>query len=369
MKQWYLPALESLLGELKKDKKVKGLDFLQDFVLENREIYFQELEFEDIDQFVTDQFEQFQNWLKAQSGVKVLANGKWVEPGSSAETIGEGFDPGSTTSEADILSSGDVALLDLEVFDISPTQFDSFKDLYAKLSATNLNEVKYKCAFRLARCGELNNDVPDYELINLWINASDAATEAGFKENVCDSLFEVAYHYQRISKFREAAEYFEKSAKALADSDSRRKRQILKNARAQYQMIGDHDAATKVFLEEKELEAKSARRSLKLALFVYKITSNYGESPGRVALNVLCVWFLFVISFSLFLAGKGLSQDYPDRILDCIYYSVVTFTTLGYGDITPENAFGKIASGVLAILGLLYTSLFMVTVVRRYARD
>ena len=369
MKKWYSPALESLRKVLREKKRINGLDFLQDYVLDNRENYFQELEFEDVDQFVTDQFDDFQSWLTAQAGVRVLANGKWVEPGSAADSSGSGFDPSHGTSEKSAISSDDAALLDLEVFNISPSHFESFKTLYAKLAATNLSEAKYKCAFRLAKCGEIKNDVPDYELINFWIYASDAAAEAGFKDNACDCLSEAAYHYQRISKFREAAEYFEKAAQVLADSDSKRKRQILKNARAQYQMIGDHDSATKVFLEEKELEAKAAKRSLKFALFIYWLTSNYGESPGRVALNVLGVWVLSVIVFSLFLVSEDLSQGFLGRLLDCIYYSVVTFTTLGYGDITPENAFGKIASGALAILGLLYTSLFMVTVVRRYGRD
>jgi hypothetical protein len=47
---------------------------------------------------------------------------------------------------------------------------------------------------------------------------------------------------------------------------------------------------------------------------------------------------------------------------------VANHRTLGYGDIYPVTIPGKLLAGALAILGLLYTSLFMVTVVRKYAR-
>ncbi|ART63122.1 potassium channel family protein [Kushneria marisflavi] len=368
MNEWYEAAIESLLNDLEKEEKIIGLDFLQDFVLENREDYFQDLEFEDIDQFVTDQFDDFQGWLRTQAGIKVLANGKWIKSDSATESSGSDFSLDLEMLEENILNPDDIELLDLEAFNLSPDHFDSLKSLYARLAATRLAESKYKCAFRLAKCGELNNDIPDYERIQLWINASEAANEAELKDKVCDSLYEAAYHYQRISKFREAAQYFERSAESLVDHDPKRKHQILKNARTQYQMIGDHDAASKVFLQEKDLEYKSSNRPSKLVLFLYKITSNYGESPSKVAWNILFVWVIYTAVFCFFLSSENLGQGYLARLLNCFYYTVVTFTTLGYGDITPLNPFGKIASGFLAVLGLLYTSLFMVTVVRRYAR-
>ena len=57
-----------------------------------------------------------------------------------------------------------------------------------------------------------------------------------------------------------------------------------------------------------------------------------------------------------------------DSFTTCFYFSVVTFTTLGYGDFSPVNAFTRLISSSEAICGLLLTSLFMVTVVRKYAR-
>jgi hypothetical protein len=42
-----------------------------------------------------------------------------------------------------------------------------------------------------------------------------------------------------------------------------------------------------------------------------------------------------------------------------LYLSVVTFVTLGYGDITPTNTFGMIVCPIEALLGYLMLGLFI----------
>lgn len=368
MADWYTVALDKLIDDLKSNEKVSGLDFLEDFVLENREQYFEDLEFDDVDRFVSNQFEDFQDWLTKQTEVKVLPNGKWVKQTLAVGSTHSVFTSSLETAEEMLLNDEDIKLLELQIYEITPSNFEDFQALYAKLSGANLAEYKYKCALRLAKCGEIKTEVLDYQLIKLWVNAFDAASEAGFKDKACDSLSEAAYHCLRISKYKDAAQHFEKAAEILDDNKFDLKSQLLKNARTQYQAVGDHDSATKVFLEEKNLERRSASRPVKLALFLYRFTSNYGESPSRVAINVIFVLAFSVLFFYVTLVSEDLSTAFFEKLVDCFYYSVVTFTTLGYGDITPENISGKIFSGFLAFLGLVYTSLFMVTVVRKYAR-
>ncbi|HHX8564391.1 TPA: ion channel [Vibrio diabolicus] len=50
-----------------------------------------------------------------------------------------------------------------------------------------------------------------------------------------------------------------------------------------------------------------------------------------------------------------------------VYFALVTFTTLGYGDFSPVGAVRFVATAQ-ALLGLLLTSLFMVTLVRKFSR-
>ena len=40
------------------------------------------------------------------------------------------------------------------------------------------------------------------------------------------------------------------------------------------------------------------------------------------------------------------------RVLDAFYYSVVTITTVGYGDLTPTQDTSKIAASVLILLSI-----------------
>ena len=51
------------------------------------------------------------------------------------------------------------------------------------------------------------------------------------------------------------------------------------------------------------------------------------------------------------------------------YYSFVTMTTLGYGDIVPGTAIGRIVSVLLGLVGILFTGVVVAAAVQavRYA--
>ncbi|HED38439.1 MAG TPA: two pore domain potassium channel family protein, partial [Ignavibacteria bacterium] len=44
---------------------------------------------------------------------------------------------------------------------------------------------------------------------------------------------------------------------------------------------------------------------------------------------------------------------------DSLYFSVVTITTLGYGDISPTGGIGKLLTGSEAVFGILILGLFL----------
>lgn len=45
--------------------------------------------------------------------------------------------------------------------------------------------------------------------------------------------------------------------------------------------------------------------------------------------------------------------------IECIYFSIVTITTLGYGDILPANDTGRIIAGIESVLGITLIGLFL----------
>ncbi|MCE2570198.1 ion channel [Motilimonas eburnea] len=103
----------------------------------------------------------------------------------------------------------------------------------------------------------------------------------------------------------------------------------------------------------------------------------YGEEPIRVVLFSLLLiiasaifYFFFGISF----AGDIVAFDHQADLLtngiaflECLYYSVVTFTTLGYGDFTPVGLSRGMAA-IEAFTGSFTLALFVVVFVKKMTR-
>jgi len=51
-----------------------------------------------------------------------------------------------------------------------------------------------------------------------------------------------------------------------------------------------------------------------------------------------------------------------------VYFSAITFLTVGYGDIAPNNEFVALLAGAEGFIGLFMMSYFTVAVVRRLLR-
>lgn len=69
----------------------------------------------------------------------------------------------------------------------------------------------------------------------------------------------------------------------------------------------------------------------------WRLTAGYGESLLRWASSCTAVMIAFAIMFRVFNAIEP-AKDW----FDYLYYSIVTFTSLGAGDIQPANAIGKL---------------------------
>jgi len=103
----------------------------------------------------------------------------------------------------------------------------------------------------------------------------------------------------------------------------------------------------------------------------------YGERPLRVVLFSMLAILCFALLYFIFGISDGnqliqwnnqhsLGQNLDD-ILNCLYFSVVTFTTLGYGDLTP---FGptRFFAAIEAFIGSFTLALFVVVFVKKMTR-
>ncbi|WP_440875339.1 ion channel [Thalassotalea sp. PLHSN55] len=103
----------------------------------------------------------------------------------------------------------------------------------------------------------------------------------------------------------------------------------------------------------------------------------YGENPVRIILLSIILIIICAVLYAL----SGL--NYQDQLyvmsfeksvaenchifLSCLYYSVVTFTTLGYGDFTPIG-FSRAIAAMEAFTGSFTIALFVVVFVKKMTR-
>lgn len=106
-------------------------------------------------------------------------------------------------------------------------------------------------------------------------------------------------------------------------------------------------------------------RTLRLLRFLrlFKITryNNSMEliksvmSEKRSELGVTCFVIIIVMiiaSFLMFYAENAAQPDHFPNVLACIWWSIVTLTTVGYGDVFPVTGIGRFIGGVIAFLGI-----------------
>ncbi len=93
-----------------------------------------------------------------------------------------------------------------------------------------------------------------------------------------------------------------------------------------------------------------------LASWILKVTCFYGQSLSLWAFWVLAVIFFFSTLFWFF---PNFIKGHDRSFLDCLYFSFVTFTTLGYGDIIPNHYIGKLCAMIEVSLGYVMGGLLI----------
>lgn len=70
--------------------------------------------------------------------------------------------------------------------------------------------------------------------------------------------------------------------------------------------------------------------------------------------HIVEVWIFGLVYFILFSIGNvgSIIGKFSFNILDCVYYSFVNYTTLGYGDLVPEG-YIRFVAGTESLVGLV----------------
>ena len=79
------------------------------------------------------------------------------------------------------------------------------------------------------------------------------------------------------------------------------------------------------------------------------------------------VWAVLFVQIERWSPGSFVLPDQTDLWSTMIYYSLVTLTTLGYGDVLPATPLAQIAAGLEAVVGVLYIAVMVGSIVGAFS--
>lgn len=106
-----------------------------------------------------------------------------------------------------------------------------------------------------------------------------------------------------------------------------------------------------------------------LPFFLMGLLCGWGERPLRATISAISIITLYAVLFFIFKSIRpAFSADYIPSFLDYLYYSTITFTTVGYGDFLPKaDTAYKLLAGSEAFIGIFMMGLFVFSLGRRYS--
>ncbi len=76
------------------------------------------------------------------------------------------------------------------------------------------------------------------------------------------------------------------------------------------------------------------------------------KKPELLITGFVAFIILIIASFLMYhIEGQHQPEKFPN-ILESFWWAIATLTTVGYGDVYPVSGFGKIISGIIALLGI-----------------
>lgn len=78
----------------------------------------------------------------------------------------------------------------------------------------------------------------------------------------------------------------------------------------------------------------------------------YAKRSELLTVLLVLSILLFIASSLMYFAENGAQPDKFANIPQAIWWSVITLTTVGYGDVVPVTVMGRMLAGVIAIVGI-----------------
>ncbi len=212
-----------------------------------------------------------------------------------------------------------------------------------------------------------NNQISDCDCRGLKIMNS-AIEKLKFEDKNITKLDEYVF-IDTIRIDKKYKKSYEEAAKVYKNISKKLKENNLINYASEYYYLS------------KCIENKSLTGIDKINSTIYWLLCGYGERPTYALITSLEIIFAFavlymftglsidgtVVSYAEVFSYGFLQRNMITDFMSCLYFSMVTFTTVGYGDITPLNM-SIFLSGVEMFLGLTMMGIWTATLARKITR-
>lgn len=155
--------------------------------------------------------------------------------------------------------------------------------------------------------------------------------------------------------------------KKIDESDSQKAIKVYLNLEKYYKLNDCPDQAGQFYYKRKILRRRLQNEPYRFLSFLFDLLCGYGEKPY----NVLIWWFVTISLFAIAYGSMGgPSGNGETDLWDSLYFSGVTFTTLGFGDLHPDpgSTIMKLFAAGEAFIGAFLMSLFVVCLTRKLMR-
>lgn len=160
------------------------------------------------------------------------------------------------------------------------------------------------------------------------------------------------------------------------NNDYKKAKEVYRNLKNYFRQEGMYNVSGEYYYREKLMETKYDWKEKKYLQWIgnmfLKLITGYGERP----LNILIWWISIIFGCTLiyyFFSGiyNGIAcniTSYNPNFLETLYFSIVTFTTLGFGDLAPKPGFFQLFASFEALIGAIFMALFIFVFVRKMIR-
>lgn len=157
------------------------------------------------------------------------------------------------------------------------------------------------------------------------------------------------------------------------------------NARSAYKQFGfDRYSVRRIYVKETDALRKANKYNKEFAkgtnwlekawLFVLKYLCNYGMRPSQ--LLVWIVGIILIFTFAYYPSSYGFielrsaegqvwTDSFWSNFTTSLHFSVITFTTLGYGNIYPVGKAAYLITAFESILGYFFWGLLLATLAKK----